>query len=155
MRTDFEFPDVYLDFIRQNGTPSALWRDNSKSEMCQRVRKIHCDLVIADQLAEPQSPWQNLSELNGIHVKYLKSHAQILLDGTGATDFIGFLAQDYSAHVYNLSANRQIKWQIPQQILGKGYNPEVDDSPLCTDEDSVKYRSVIDQSLVVVSGKFY
>jgi hypothetical protein len=29
------------------------------------------------------------------------------------------LAQDYLAHVHNLSANRQINWQIPQQ-LSKG-----------------------------------
>jgi hypothetical protein len=50
--------------------------------MSQRVRHIHFYLLIADQWTEPQSPWQNLSELNG--VKYLKSHAQILLDGTSS-----------------------------------------------------------------------
>jgi hypothetical protein len=27
-----------------------------------------------------------------------------------------FLAQDYLAHVYNLSTNIQINWQIPQQV---------------------------------------
>ena len=46
---------------------------------------IQCgDLVIADQWTEPHSPWQNPAELNG--VKYLKSHAQVLLDRTGAPD---------------------------------------------------------------------
>ena len=54
--------------------------------MSQRVRQIHRDLVIADQWTEPHSPWQNPAELNG--VKYLKSHAQVLLDRTGATDII-------------------------------------------------------------------
>jgi hypothetical protein len=40
--------------------------------MSQRVKDIHRDLIIADQWAEPHSPWQNPAELNG--VKYLKSH---------------------------------------------------------------------------------
>jgi hypothetical protein len=73
MKTESEFPDVYLDFIRQNDIPSALRRDNAKSEMSQRVRHIHYDLVISDQRTEPHSPWQNPAEHNG--VKYLKSHA--------------------------------------------------------------------------------
>jgi transposase InsO family protein len=80
MKTESEFPDVYLDFIRQCGIPSALRRDNAKSEMSHHVRQIHRDIVIADQWTEPQSPWQNPAELNC--VKYLKSHAPVLLDRT-------------------------------------------------------------------------
>jgi hypothetical protein len=53
MKTESEFPDVYLDFIRQHSIPSALRRDHAKSEMSQRVRQIHRDLVIADQWTEP------------------------------------------------------------------------------------------------------
>jgi hypothetical protein len=94
MKTESELPDVYLDFIRQCGISSAhlhictsahlhictsaLRRDNAKSETRQCVRQVHQDLVIADQWTEPHSPWQNPAELNG--VKYLKSHAQVLLD---------------------------------------------------------------------------
>jgi hypothetical protein len=117
MKTDSEFPDVYLDFVRQNRIPSELRRDNAKSEMSQRVRNIHSDLVIANQWTEPHSLWQNPAELNG--VKYFKPHAQVLLDRTGAPDSMWFLAQDYLVHVHNLSANRQINWQITQQ-LSKG-----------------------------------
>ena len=84
IENEFEFPDVYLDFIRQHGIPYALRRDNAKSEMSQRVCQIHRDLVIVDQWTEPHSRWQNPAELNG--VKYLKSHAQVLLDRTGAPD---------------------------------------------------------------------
>jgi hypothetical protein len=68
--------------------------------MTQHVRQIHCDLVIADQWTEPHSPWQNPAELNG--VKYLKSHAQVLLDRTAAPDSMWLLAQDYLAHVQSL-----------------------------------------------------
>jgi hypothetical protein len=114
MKTKPEFADVYLDFITKCGIPSALRRDNAKSEMSQRVKDIHIDLIIADQWTEPHSPWQNPAELNG--VKYLKSHAQVLLDRKGASDNLWFLAQDYLAHVHNLSANRQLNWKIPEQV---------------------------------------
>jgi hypothetical protein len=64
MKTKSEFPDVYLEFVRQNSIPSALRRDNAKSEMSQRVKQIHRDLVIVDQWTELHSPWQNPAELN-------------------------------------------------------------------------------------------
>jgi hypothetical protein len=52
--------------------------------MSQRDKDIHKYLIIADQWTEPHSPWRNPAELNG--VKYLKSHAQVLLRRTGAPD---------------------------------------------------------------------
>jgi hypothetical protein len=79
--------------------------------MSQHVEDIHRDLIIADQWTEPHSPWQNSTELN--RVKYLKSYAQVLLDRTGTPNNLWFLAQDYLAHVHNLSANRQLNWKIP------------------------------------------
>jgi hypothetical protein len=70
MKTESEFPNAYIDFIRKHGIPSALKRGNAKSEMCQHIQQIHRDLVIADQWTEPLSPWQNPAELDG--VKYVK-----------------------------------------------------------------------------------
>ena len=84
MKTESEFPEVYLDFIRQHGIPSALRRYNAMSDMSQRVRQIHRDLVIADQWTESHSPWQNPAELN--IVKFLRLHAQVLFDRAGAPD---------------------------------------------------------------------
>jgi hypothetical protein len=60
MNTESEFAEVYLDFMRKYGIPSALRGDNAKSEMSQRVKNIHRDLIIADQWTEPHSPWQIL-----------------------------------------------------------------------------------------------
>jgi hypothetical protein len=114
IKTESEFADVYLDFIRKYGIPSALRRDNAKSEMSQRVKDIHRDLIIADQWTELHSPCQNPVELNG--VKYLKSHAQVLLNRTGAPDNLWFLAQDYLSHVHNLNANRHLNLKIPEQL---------------------------------------
>jgi hypothetical protein len=56
MKTELEFADVYLDFIRKYGIPSTLRRYNAKSEMIQPVKDIHRDLIIADQWTEPHSP---------------------------------------------------------------------------------------------------
>jgi hypothetical protein len=90
--------------------------------MIQRVKDIHRDLIIADQWTEPYSPWQNPGELNG--VKYLKSHAQVLLDRTGVPDNLWFLAQDYLSHVHNLNANLQINWKMPEQV-SRGGTPDI------------------------------
>jgi hypothetical protein len=90
-----------------------------KSEMSQHVKDIHRDLIITDQRTEPHSPWQNPAELNG--VKYLKSHAQALLDRTGAPDNLWFLAQDYLPNVHNLSANLQLNWKIIDQVSRGGH----------------------------------
>jgi hypothetical protein len=38
---------------------------------------------------------------------------------------------------------------------GYGYHPEIDDSPLCTEDDSAKYRSIIGCSIRInVLGRF-
>jgi hypothetical protein len=37
MKTDLGFSNVYLDLIRQHGIPSALQRDDAKSEMSECV----------------------------------------------------------------------------------------------------------------------
>jgi hypothetical protein len=90
--------------------------------MSQRVKYIHRDLIIADQWTEPHSPWQNPAELNGL--KYLTSHAQVILDMTGAPDNLWFLAQDYLSHVHNLSANRQLNRKIPEEV-SRGGTPDI------------------------------
>jgi hypothetical protein len=84
--------------------------------MIQRVKDIHRELIIADQWTEPLILWQKSAELIG--VKYLKSHAQVLLDRKGAPDNLWFLSQDYLTHVHNRSANSQFKWKIPKQVSG-------------------------------------
>jgi hypothetical protein len=82
--------------------------------MSQRVKDIHKDLIITDKSTEPLSPCKKPVELNG--VKSLKSLAQVLLDRTGAPDNLWFLAQNYLAHVHNISVNRQLNWKITEQV---------------------------------------
>ena len=78
MKSKNNFPEVYKDFIREQGCPSALRRDNAKEEQSEDVIKIHRDLFIKDQFTEPYHPQQNPVELRAI--KYLKEHSHILLD---------------------------------------------------------------------------
>ena len=51
-----EFPNVYRDFIREHGAPSALRRDNAKEEQSEDVRDINREFMIKDQLTEPYNP---------------------------------------------------------------------------------------------------
>jgi hypothetical protein len=73
MKIESEFGVVYIDLIRKYNIPSALRRDNAKSDMSHCIKDIHRDLITADQWKKLHIPWQNPAELNG--VKYLKSHA--------------------------------------------------------------------------------
>jgi hypothetical protein len=45
MKTESEFADVYVDFKRKCGIPSALRKGNATSEMSQRVKDITFILV--------------------------------------------------------------------------------------------------------------
>ena len=119
MKTESQFPDVYLDFIRKHGIPPVLHKDNAKSEMSEKVKQIHRDLVIADTWTEPHSPWQNPAELNG--VKVLKQQAQVLMDRTNAPPETWFLAQQYLADVHNVCAHPLLQWNTPDQVAGGGY----------------------------------
>jgi hypothetical protein len=91
--------------------------------MSQHVKEIHRDFIIDDQSTEPHSLWKNPAELNS--VKYLKSHAQVLLDRTVAPDNLQFLAKGYLAHVHNLSANRQLNWKIAKKVSRGGNTRQI------------------------------
>ena len=54
MKSKGNFPDAYRDFIREQGCPLALRRDNAKEEQSEEVLKIHRELFIKDQLMEPR-----------------------------------------------------------------------------------------------------
>ena len=122
MSTESHFPDAYMDFIRKNGIPHTLRRDNAKAERSERIKEIHRDLIIADQWTEPHSPWQNPAELHG--VKYLKDHGQTLMNRTNTPENLWFLCHQYLVDVYNVCAHPQLNWQTPVQAQG-GDTPDI------------------------------
>ena len=65
-----KFPRLYRDFIRDNGAPSALRRDNAREEQSEEVMDIQRQLLFKDQYTEPYHPQQNPVEFNAI--RYIK-----------------------------------------------------------------------------------
>ena len=54
-----EFPKSHCRFCTEEGTPSALHRDNAKEEDSAEVEKIQHELLIKDQFSEPHNQQQN------------------------------------------------------------------------------------------------
>src|SRR6476620_433775 len=71
IKSKVEFPRVYRDFIRDQGAPSALRRDNAKEEQSELVKDINREFMIKDQNTEPHHPQQNPVESSAI--RYLRS----------------------------------------------------------------------------------
>ena len=116
MKSESEFPEVFKDFIRDVGIPLILRRDDAKSELSEAVKDTQRKYVIKDGWSEPECQWQNPVELNG--VRYLKEHAEILMNRTGAPECMWLLAMQHICDVTNVMADPYNNWKIPNQIGG-------------------------------------
>ena len=116
MKTESEFADAYQDFMRKRGIPHTLRRDNAKSEMSEKVLNLQRDLVIADEYTEPYSPWQNPAEGGG--VRFLKSHAEVLMNRSGCPDYLWYACHEYICAVHECCANEHLNWETPIQKSG-------------------------------------
>ncbi len=122
LATESQFPSALSDFLREEGIPHTLKRDNAKSEKSEEVEEINRKYLIADSFTEPHHPHQNPAELCG--VKYLKNHAQVLMDRVGAPDNLWLLAQEYLCEVHNVCADPSNNWRIPIQV-SEGDTPDI------------------------------
>ena len=118
-----EFPHIYRDFIKDQGAPSALRRDNAKEEQSEAVDEIHRELYIKDEFCEPYNPQQNPVESRGI--KYLKEHVHTLLDRTGAPDAAWFHAAQYLAGVHSILSNAGLPGKMCPQQFRTGVTPDI------------------------------
>ena len=73
MQTESEGPHMYEDFIRDEGCPTLLRRDNSKMQKGEDFIAINRHLAVKDGYTEPYHPHQNPAENQA--VRWLKSHA--------------------------------------------------------------------------------
>ena len=89
MTTESEYINSLQDFIRHWGIPHTIRRDNAKSETSEKVQNLHRELVIDDEYTEPHHPQQNPAEVGG--VKYLKEHAEVLMNRTNSPENTWFL----------------------------------------------------------------
>jgi hypothetical protein len=118
MKSESEMPEAYVDFIREEGAPSILRRDNSQIQSGTRTTKINRQHFIKDQFTEPGHPQQNPAELRA--VKFIKDHSQVLLDRTGAPENCWLLACEYITDVHNLCADESLNYQIPRELRHGG-----------------------------------
>ena len=118
MKSESEMPEVYKDFIREEGAPTILRRDNSQIQSGKRTTSLNREYVIKDEFTEPGHPQQNPAELRA--VKFVKNHSQVLLDRTGAPENCWLLACEYIADVHNMCADESIGYRIPREVRHGG-----------------------------------
>jgi len=122
-------PDAYNDFLRHEGCPTILRRDNSRVQSGFRFQQLNRLYLIGDEYTEPYHPQQNMAELRA--VKWLKQHTQLLLDRTGAPPMLWLLASQYLAALHNHSADETLNWAIPL-TLRHGDTPDISKSHTCS-----------------------
>jgi hypothetical protein len=118
MKSESEMPDTYMDFIREEGAPSILRRDNLQIQSGTRTTRLNRQYFIRDEFTEPGHPQQNPAELRA--VKYLKDHTQVLLDRTSAPEICWLLGCEYIADVHNICADESIGYRIPREVRHGG-----------------------------------
>ena len=106
-----QFSEVYKEFIRDQGIPSGLHRDNAPEQKSHVVTQLNRDYGIKESFAEAGYPNQNPVESKAI--KWLKRAGERLLNHTGAPDYVWLWAYQYLALVNNWTADRTLRWKCP------------------------------------------
>ena len=122
MKTESDFPKAYQDFMRMRGIPHTLRRDNAKSEQSEAILKLNRDFVVSDEYTEPYSPWQNPAEGGG--VRFVKDHAEVLMNRSGCPDYLWYLCHQYICAVHDCCANEHLNWATPLQF-STGDTPDI------------------------------
>jgi hypothetical protein len=122
MTAEREAPDAYKDFIREEGAPTILRRDNSKVQTGKAFTDINRTFVIKDGLTEPYHPQQNPAEMRA--VKWLKSHSQVLMDRNEVPPWLWFQVVKYLADLHNHCADETLRWRTPLEIR-HGDTPDI------------------------------
>ncbi len=114
MKKESDFYDVHRDFLRNEGIPSVLRRDNSKTQQSQKVTELHHQYGIKDEFSEPHNQQQNPVESQGI--KWLKMHIDTVLNRSGAPDFLWLEAAKWLCGIHCYTADETLNWQIPHTV---------------------------------------
>jgi hypothetical protein len=104
MESKGKFPEIYKDFIRDQGVPSGLHRDNATEQKSHVITQINRNYEIKESFAEVGNPNQNPMDSRA----WLKRAGERLLNHTGAPDFVWCLAL-----VNNWTADRTLSWKWP------------------------------------------
>jgi hypothetical protein len=63
MKSESEMPEVYQNFIREEGAPNILRWDNSQIQSGTRTTRLNQEYFIRDEFTEPNNQQQNPAEL--------------------------------------------------------------------------------------------
>ena len=103
MRSKKDFLRVYKDFIRDQGAPSILRRDNALEQQSQEVMDFNREILVKNQYSEPGFQHQNNVEPQAI--RYLKQATCVTLDWSGAPEAAWFFAAKHVAKIHNRTSD--------------------------------------------------
>lgn len=101
---------TYQDFCRKQGVPSILKQDQAGNQKSKAVTNFNCEHLVKDVFSEAFHQHQNPVKSGAIC--WLKSSLKILLNMTGAPEWLWFHALQYLADVHNHTWNDE-KQHIP------------------------------------------
>ena len=113
MKTESHGPVAYEDFLREEGCPTLLRRDNSKMQTSDDFIAICRQFCIKDGFTEPHHPHQNPAENQAI--KWIKYHAQTVLNATGAPEFVWTDCVKWITDIHNITANEALGYRTPYE----------------------------------------
>jgi hypothetical protein len=122
MKTESEGPYAYEDFLREEGIPTILRRDNSKMQKNNVFQDINRHWLIKDGFTEPHHPQQNPAELKAI--KWIKEHSQLVMNRTGAPENTWLYCAQWLSSVHNYTARENLNWRTPFEKR-HGYTPDI------------------------------
>ena len=110
-------------YIRTNGVPSGLRRDNAKEEQSAEVDAIHHELYIKDEFSEPYNQQQNPVECRAI--LYIKDHVHVLLNRTGALDAAWFHCAKYLCEIHSILSNKNLPNGMTSKRFRSGVTTDI------------------------------
>ena len=122
MKKEADFYDIHRDFLRNEGVPSVLRRDNSKTQQSAAVTELHRKFMIRDEFSEPHNQHQNPVESQGI--RWIKMHVDTVLNRSGAPDKLWLQAAKWLCDIHNNTADETLNWAIPHTVR-HGDTPDI------------------------------
>ena len=137
MKSESEGPQAYEDFIREEGCPTLLRRDNSKMQTGKDFTNICRYYGVKDAFTEPHHPHQNPAENRA--VRWLKQHSQIVMNKTGAPPSVWTDCATWIADIHNIVADESLGNRTPYEKR-HGTTPDISAYMLFTFWEKILYH---------------
>ena len=137
MKSASEGPHAYEDFIREEGCPTLLRRDNSKMQTGKDFTNICRYYGVKDAFTEPHHPHQNPAENRA--VRWLKQHSQIVMNKTGAPPSVWTDCATWIADIHNIVADESLGNRTPYEKR-HGTTPDISAYMLFTFWEKILYH---------------